>query len=154
MTGEKSMGQAEPLWKTWDTPAPEDIPGHVEDFLRQLGGPTIIRLPGDNPLPPRVAVTLLHGNEPSGAKAFHRLLREGFKPVADTLFVVVCTGTALTEPVFTHRLLSGYRDMNRCFKPPFEDYQGMLAKALIDTLAEAQPEAIVDLHNTSGDGPA
>ncbi|MDM3871701.1 succinylglutamate desuccinylase/aspartoacylase family protein [Porticoccus sp. W117] len=148
------MGQAEPLWNTWEAPAPNEIPENLEEFLCHLSGPTVISLPGADPSTTRVAVTLLHGNEPSGAKAIHRLLREGFQPATNTLLVLACIATALTEPLFSHRLLPGCRDMNRCFKPPFDDYQGQLAKSLIDTLAGLQPEAIVDLHNTSGDGPA
>jgi hypothetical protein len=48
----------------------------------------------------------------------------------------------------------GSRDLNRCFAPPFEGPEGRLAKALLDELSELRPEALVDLHDTSGEGPA
>ncbi|OFI35348.1 hypothetical protein BFC17_15035 [Alteromonas lipolytica] len=122
-------------------------------FLQQLNGPAVIFVPGKTRRK-RAITTLLHGNEPSGFQALHRLLKEGFEPYADTTFIVVSAIAALHEPLFTHRALPGERDINRCFKPPYSDRPGLLAKLVLDYLVDLAPEAILDVHNTSGSGPA
>ena len=45
---------------------------NVEEFLRALGGPACLFLRGQDRSRTRALVTLLHGNEPSGAIALHR----------------------------------------------------------------------------------
>jgi hypothetical protein len=70
------------------------------------------------------------------------------------LFIIGSVQAALTEPVFTHRMLSGKRDLNRCFKPPFNDEQGKIADEILKVIHSVKPEALIDLHNTSGSGPA
>ncbi|WP_272993084.1 succinylglutamate desuccinylase/aspartoacylase domain-containing protein [Porticoccus hydrocarbonoclasticus] len=132
----------------------EDVPASVADFLVQLGGPAVIKLDGRDNRRCRFVVTLLHGNEPSGLKAIHQLLREGFEPEVDTYLAIVSVEAALTEPQFSHRYLPDQRDMNRLFAPPYTDAQAMLAAELLDIIRRVGPEAVIDLHNTSGDGPA
>ncbi|WP_461481755.1 M14 family metallopeptidase [Porticoccus sp.] len=135
-------------------PSPSRIPETVEDFLRELSAPTLIRLDGRDGSRCRFVVTLLHGNEPSGLKAIHQLLRDEFQPQVTTLLAIVSVAAALAEPGFSHRFLNCQRDMNRLFGPPFDGEQGQLARALLELIREHAPEAVIDLHNTSGDGPA
>ena len=123
-------------------------------FLRKLGGPTVFHIKGRDNSRTRVVLTLLHGNEPSGLKALHGLLKAGFVPETDCKFVVASVVAARTEPTFCHRMLPGQRDLNRCFAGPFNDPQGKLAEAIIEQLHQWQPESIIDVHNTSGSGPA
>src|SRR5690606_1394365 len=48
----------------------------------------------------------------------------------------------------------GQRDLNRCFRAPWHDAPGRLAQAILAELVALGPEAVVDLHNTSGRSPA
>lgn len=124
------------------------------DFLRQLGGPVLIRLPGRDHSRCRALCTLLHGNEPSGVRALHRLLRQGVVPAVDLLCFVLGVETALHERPFHHRYLPGERDQNRCFRPPFDDRPGEIARRMLQLLESYRPECLIDIHNTSGAGPA
>lgn len=137
----------------------DNIGSHYLDFLAQLDGPTVIHLEGKVPSRCRVLVTLLHANEPSGFKAIHRLIMQNITPYTSIKVVVASVIAARTEPLFTHRMLPGHRDLNRCFNLPSgqpiqQDNQGQLACAIADFIQAIQPEAIIDLHNTSGSGPA
>lgn len=141
--------------RLWNNPAPDELGGTVYQFLGLLGGPCCIIIPGKDATRCRFVVTLLHGNEPSGAIALHRWLTvERSVPAVDLYLVVMNVPAALEEPPFSYRQLPDTRDLNRCFKEPFEDDQGTLAKALLDLIHRMQPEALIDLHNTSGMGPA
>jgi hypothetical protein len=51
-------------------------------------------------------------------------------------------------------MLPRARDLNRCFRPPFDDAQGALAEEILEILHMHHPEAVVDMHNTSGSGPS
>lgn len=126
--------------------------GH--DFLNFLPGPSVFHFTGKYSNTCRVVVTLLHGNEPSGLKALSLLLNEKYQPYYDTKFIVASVVAAKTEPEFSHRMLTGKRDLNRCFSAPFDDLQGKLAQSIIELLTAYSPQAVVDLHNTSGSGPA
>lgn len=126
----------------------------VESFLDLLGGPAWIRVPGRDRSRVRVVSTLLHGNEPSGSRAIHRWLRSDPSPAVDVVCFLGSVRAAVTEPRFTHRALPGHRDQNRCFAGPFDDEQGRIARGLLDRLRDVRPEALIDLHNTSGRGPA
>lgn len=133
---------------------PAVLGANVVEFLQQLGGPRCIYVPGVDRSRCRFAVSLLHGNEPSGVTAFYELLGSGWQPVCDIYLVIMNVPAALTPPVFSHRQLPGTRDLNRCFKEPFNDEQGQLALALLTLIRDKQPEALIDIHNTSGSGPA
>ncbi len=126
----------------------------VEDFLERLGGPTALLFTGEDTKRTRALVTLLHGNEPSGALALRRFLIERPKPAVNLLCIVASVHAALEAPVFTHRMLPRARDLNRCFGPPYEDEQGRLAEEILELLKQHRPEAVVDMHNTSGSGPS
>jgi hypothetical protein len=127
---------------------------NVEEFLRRLGGPASLFLEGQDKNRTRALVTLLHGNEPSGAIALHRWLKSGQRPAVNVVCVVASVAAALAPPLFSHRMLPGVRDLNRCFRAPFEDAQGLLAQEVLEILRLHRPEAVVDMHNTSGSGPA
>jgi len=137
----------------WLSPKPHQLPEHVEDFLRQLGKPTVIHVPGKDNTRTRAIVTLLHGNEPSGTKALLHWLRQGKQPAVNLLCIIASVQTALTPPVFSHRYLPQNRDLNRCFNPPYYGCCGQLAYTLLDILKRYQPECIIDIHNTSGQSP-
>lgn len=123
-------------------------------FLRALEGPTVFHFSGEDRSRTRVVTTLLHGNEPSGSHAARRWIKSGLKPATDLLIVIASIEAALTAPTFSHRMLPGHRDLNRCFRPPFDDREGRLARAIIDLIEKYEPEAVIDMHNTSGSGPA
>jgi hypothetical protein len=124
------------------------------DFLRALGGPSVLFFPGIDTTRTRAFVTLLHGNEPSGLIALRRWLMSGQRPAVNTLAVVASVPAALAEPAFFYRMLPRARDLNRCFAPPFEGAQGELARAILELLDRHRPETVVDMHNTSGSGPS
>lgn len=123
-------------------------------FLRKLAEPCWIRIRGRDRTRLRAMTTLLHGNEPSGVRALHRFLRDGLEPATDILALVANVRAALEPPAFTHRMLPGHPDLNRCFTGMADGDDGRLADGILRSLHSARPEALVDLHNTSGDGPA
>ncbi|MEQ9464542.1 MAG: succinylglutamate desuccinylase/aspartoacylase family protein [Haliea sp.] len=135
-------------------PLATEIGTSVESFLRYLGGPASIFLEGADTSRTRAFVTLLHGNEPSGAMALFRWLKSARQPAVNTVCIVASVEAALAPPLFTFRMLPGHRDLNRCFRPPFDDDQGRLAEEILEILRLHRPEAVVDMHNTSGTGPA
>lgn len=131
------------------------VPATPEEWLKALPGAVTFRLPGADPHRTRAVVTLLHGNEPSGLRAMHRLLRESIQPAVTTLVVIGAVEAARRPPWFSHRYLPGGRDLNRCFSPPYEDDpDANLARRILTALRAVEPEAIVDLHNNSGHNPA
>jgi hypothetical protein len=135
-------------------PLATEIGSSVEEFLRILGGPSCIYLDGLDSERTRAFVTLLHGNEPSGARALFHWLKSGRQPAVNAVCIVASVTAALQAPLFSHRMLPGARDLNRCFRPPFPDEQGRLAEEILEILHLHRPEAVIDMHNTSGSGPA
>ena len=131
-----------------------DLPEDPAEFLRMIGGPTLLRLPGRDPSRTRVVTTLLHGNEPSGLHAVHRYLRSPNLPTADALFFIASVEAALEPPGFANRALPGTRDANRVWQPPFFDEPGRVAESVLSAIFEVEPECLVDLHNNSGHNPA
>ncbi|EED36683.1 conserved hypothetical protein [Luminiphilus syltensis NOR5-1B] len=123
-------------------------------MLEALGGPTALFFSGVDARRTRAVVTLLHGNEPSGVFALREWLLSGKRPAVNLLFIVASVHAALTPPQFSHRMLPRARDLNRCFKGPFDDEQGLLAQDILSLLEVYSPEAVIDIHNTSGSGPA
>ncbi len=132
----------------------DDIGENIEAFLRRLKGPSYIVINGEDNSRTRIFVTLLHGNEPSGVMALYHWLKSKRIPTVRILCIVASVKTALQPPLFHYRHLPGQRDLNRCFKPPFEDEQGLLAKEILNLIHQYKPEAIIDMHNTSGSGPS
>jgi hypothetical protein len=50
-------------------------------------------------------------------------------------------------------MLSGRRDLNRCFREPFAGPDGSIAREALDALLATRPEGVIDLHNNSGHNP-
>ncbi|MEH6451665.1 MAG: succinylglutamate desuccinylase/aspartoacylase family protein [Psychromonas sp.] len=137
-----------------ENPNPDDLGGTVEDFLNYLGKASAILLKGDDSTRTRAVCTLLHGNEPSGVKAVFKYLKSKQTPLVDTLFIIASVEAAMTPPFFSQRMLEGKRDLNRCFSPPFDDHEGHVANAILSLITQVNPECLLDIHNTSGSGPA
>lgn len=134
-------------------PAESDLAQAPEALLSRYGGPVCIKVDGEDGSRCRALVTLLHGNEPSGLHAVWHWLRGGERPAVNLLLVIASVTAALCEPAFSHRMLPRARDLNRCFRAPFDDEQGRLAQEILTLLELHAPEAVVDMHNTSGRGP-
>lgn len=135
---------------------PNDIPETYQQWLYDLNAPTIVDFTCNNTDKWRVVTTLLHGNEPSGFIALHRWIKEEcFKDlVVNIRFIIVSIEAAQFEPAFTTRYLSGGKDMNRCFGvKSLSDYY-LRAELISSCIRQVKPEAIIDLHNTSGANPA
>lgn len=138
----------------WHAPQPDAVGHSATEFLYQLPGPTHIYIPGKDASRSRVVVTLLHGNEPSGFFAVYRLLKRNLRPAVDLHCFIISVEAAQAEPGFCYRMLPEQDDINRCFRPPFTgSAQSRLAKGIMDTLQQFSPEAVIDVHNTSGSGP-
>lgn len=133
---------------------PPDDHREVEAWLQTLGGPVWLMLEGEDDRRCRVVTTLLHGNEPSGILALHRWLAERPRPRTRLAVLLANVRGALSHPAFTHRHTPDDRDLNRCFRPPYEGPSGELAWTIIRDLEAWAPECVIDLHNTSGNGPA
>lgn len=132
----------------------EPVTPDVDVFLAGLDRPTIFHMPGDDPSRARVVAGTLHGNEPSGLRAIHRVLSESTRPPVDCWFFVGAVEAARAAPGFAQRMLPGRRDLNRCFRAPFRDRDGRVAQATLEVLRTARPELVVDLHNNTGHNPA
>lgn len=142
------------LLRAIDEPSPAELGDDAAAMLARLGGPAILRVAGRDRRRCRMVVTLLHGNEPSGAAAVQAWMRERRTPPAvDAIFVIASVAAALLAPHFTHRVLPGTRDLNRCFGGPFDDASGELAAAILAAIEAARPECVVDIHNNTGRNP-
>lgn len=135
-------------------PAADEIADSVEAFLHQLTGPTLISKPGKDPTRTRAIATLLHGNEPSGLHAVHQWLKSGEQPAVNIICFIGSVQAALHEELFKHRMVPGQRDLNRCFRAPFDDYPCKIAQHFLQIVEQQRPECLIDVHNTSGSGPA
>jgi hypothetical protein len=147
-------GETRALLPVIERPPPADVPADELAFLRGLGGAAAIRARGRDGSRTRVVVTLLHGNEPSGFRAVHAWLRSEAEPATDTLFVLGAVEAVLAAGDFTRRAMPSGRDLNRCFAGADGSAEGALARAILDTVRAAVPEAVLDLHNNSGHSPA
>ena len=144
---------ADCIIREWLSPRPEELGDNINEFIGILGQPTWITVPGTDRSRCRAISTLLHGNEPSGTFALFHWLKKDDTPPVDIHLFFGNLDAALKTPPFSYRTLPGQRDLNRCFKPPFNDAQGKIARKLLDLLKQHSPEALLDIHNTSGAGP-
>lgn len=139
----------------WEEPAAADVGATAEDLLARLPGPTLFRVGGADRRRTRAIVTLLHGNEPSGTRAWHAWLRRGRRPAVNIVCILAAVDAARHPPGFAFRMLPERRDLNRCFLPPFDrDGDGALAEEILRALRQAHPEALLDVHNNTGHNPA
>ena len=168
---------AETKFHYWQNPSADEVGKSVDEFLHILPGPTHIHLSGQQPGPCRAAVTLMHGNEPSGLHGVFGLLKEGLRPLHDAEIFIPCVDAARHEPGFVYRTLPQQKDINRCFaaaakrsglfanetaqtKQPDDlnqqdlSQRDLLAAELLQRLAKLHPECCLDVHNTSGASPA
>lgn len=140
---------------TWSNPKAADIGNSATELLNALPGPTHIHLKGSDSSRSRAAVTLMHGNEPSGLFAIFDILKREIKPVVDLHFFILNVDAARQAPGFIYRMLPQHKDMNRCFTEPFgESEPELVAKNLLEKLRQLQPECVIDIHNTSGSSPS
>ncbi len=124
-------------------------------FLNQLSGLSVFDVKGKDTSRTRVVTTLIHGNEPSGFIASHLWLRGGETPATNIRIIICNTEAAQQRPIFTRRYVgeSECEDLNRYFGTPKTDADNALllrANAIRRAIEEVSPEAIIDLHNTSG----
>ncbi|MCF7981607.1 MAG: succinylglutamate desuccinylase/aspartoacylase family protein [Pseudomonadales bacterium] len=139
----------------WEAPQSDEIGETLEQFLEQLECPTWIYFPGEDNTRCRVVTTLLHGNEPSGLYAIHQWILSHETPATDLYCFLGSVSAAKHPPArFHHRMVPGRRDLNRCFRPPYNDEEGLIAADLLHRITSVQPEAVIDIHNTSGAGPS
>lgn len=137
-----------------------DLPDSPEQWLTQLAHPTAIEITGQNPHSWRIASVLVHGNEPSGFFAAHKFLKrhlqqDSEQTLTNLAIVVASVRAARHEPQFTHRHIPGEFDLNRRFGfHESHDNVTELAKNIREYIVARQPQYVVDLHNTSGNGPA
>lgn len=140
----------------FDDSCRQHMPASALAFLRQLQGLTVFDCKGIDQDKTRVVATLIHGNEPSGFIGCHAWLKSNSVP-ATNLRIIFCNPEAANKtPVFTQRYLSGAKDLNRFFSAPATDTSMLAARAraISKLIAEVKPEAVLDLHNTSGSSPA
>lgn len=131
------------------------LKGDFQQFLLSLAVPTVIDITGKNPDLCRVIVTLLHGNEPSGLIALHRWLSTKIDMPETNIRIIIASVEAANEtPLLTHRYLDGGMDLNRCFGNVKNTDYYKRARLIERAIDQVVPEAVIDLHNTSGSGPA
>jgi hypothetical protein len=134
----------------------EQIPKRVLPFLKSLTGLTVIDVPGKDINRWRVVTTLIHGNEPSGFIACHLWLLAKEVPATNIRIIFCNPEAAQSLPFFTNRYVEHSEDLNRFFNPTLNSASSVAVRAARITalIKEVEPEAIVDLHNTSGNSPA
>ncbi len=125
----------------------------LHQFLTRINSPSVLVFPGSEPGRCRVLVTLLHGNEPSGLAAVMAVAQSRLTPRVTCYVIVASVAAAATPPLFSHRMLPGQPDLNRCFAGKGDSKTQVLAKAILSAITALQPECVIDLHNTSGSGP-
>lgn len=132
------------------------IPDKLLDFLRTLKGLTVIDIKGKDQLRCRVVTTLIHGNEPSGIIACHLWLKSLATPATNVRILICNPEAARTKPVLTNRYVAHSDDLNRFFSADKSDESAVAERArqIVSLIHEVNPEAIIDLHNTSGASPA
>lgn len=124
------------------------------EFVRALEVPTVIRVPGAGVMAPRGFACLLHGDESTGIEAALQVLRRRRQWPFDLWVVVGNIPAAIADGGFEHRFLPGQEDFNRIWGNDGPDTpQRRAAAAILDTLSDVGMDAMVDIHNNTGDNP-
>jgi hypothetical protein len=138
-------------------PSFQELKADYEQFLMSLISPTVIDISGEDPSRWRACITLLHGNEPSGLIAIHRWLTAHDqlpKPTTNVRLIICSVEAANSSPLFSKRSLDGGKDINRCFGQNKQHQYYQRANIIEQAIKEVSPEVIIDIHNSSGCGPA
>lgn len=135
------------------------LPSSAEQWLLEINQPTIVEITGKDTLRYRVFSVLIHGNEPSGFfAAFNYLKQLKASQAIPQTNIAICISSiraAKLEPYFSNRYVPGEFDLNRRFgRSRCRDKVTSLAKDLSNYINSRNPEFVIDLHNTSGQGPA
>ena len=140
----------------FDSSYRSSIPTKLLKFLRSLDGLTVFDIEGKDPSKCRVVTTLIHGNEPSGLIATHLWLISGEIPQTNIRIIICNPEAARTKPFFTNRYIEQSDDLNRFFAKKKDDLSPVAERArqISKLVKDVSPEAIIDLHNTSGMSPA
>ncbi len=132
-----------------------ELPESAEVWLDQLHAPTVVECSVEGVEEWRVISVLVHGNEPSGFFAAFNFLKQRIKPNVNLAIVISSIRAAKTHPRFTHRYVPGEYDLNRRFGIlDCHDRVTELARQITEYIRSRKPSLVVDLHNTSGSGPA
>lgn len=131
------------------------LPDSPYEWLKQLQQPTVIEIEGKDSSQWRVISVLIHGNEPSGFFATYQFLKQQITPHTNLAISISSVRAARQIPAFSHRHVPGEFDLNRRFGLiESNDRVTELARQLTEYIRGRCPQLIVDLHNTSGSGPA
>jgi hypothetical protein len=123
------------------------------ELLRELGRPTLVRIPGTGEEPPRAVATLLHGDEDTGYHAMLHILRRRRRYPFDLYLIIGNVQAALAEEGFRHRFLDEQEDFNRIWGREPTTRLRLAADGMLSELREAKISALVDVHNNSGTNP-
>lgn len=135
-----------------------DLPDTLHSWLFEMPRATVIEIKGNDPSRCRVVSALVHGNEPSGLVAAYEYLRNVLTkqaPATNVALIISSVRAARHEPMFTHRFMPGEFDLNRRFGlTDTHDRVSELAQNITGYIRDKKPEAVIDLHNTSGSSPS
>ena len=135
---------------------PTEISKDPQEFLSFLGGPAIINA-GPDTEENVIVSCLMHGNEPSGYFAVHKILQKISKQhnlKKKVQFVFMNVRAALEGETFSHRFCDDESDMNRIWGVPGTNSdQNNVVKFMMNFIEKSKPELLVDLHNTTGSNP-
>jgi hypothetical protein len=142
-----------------NNPTPDILKASAIEFIESLKGPVVIDITGKDNSRTRVITTLIHGNEPSGLIAFHQWFEEltttNSLPSTNIRIIIPSTVAALYPPLFSTRFMPGCKDLNRCFGQEDDSCEQIaLANEIEVAIRAVRPEAVIDIHNTSGSSPA
>ncbi|MFC6440240.1 succinylglutamate desuccinylase/aspartoacylase family protein [Bowmanella sp. JS7-9] len=136
-----------------------DLQGHQKfaqplEVLSRLQDVSVFDVAGQDNTRWRAVSVLIHGNEPSGFYAMCRYWHSAVIPAVNLRFIVASVSAAKTAKWFSQRYIEGERDLNRCFALDDNQADTLRAQRIVKAIREVTPECVVDLHNTSGQGPA
>lgn len=137
-----------------DGPPSSLLGATASEAVEWLGAPTLIRVPGRGRQAPRAVSCLLHGDESTGLEAVLRILQRGLTYPFDLYVVIGNVRAAAEPPGFAHRYLDDQEDFNRVWglDTPTTG-QRLAADGILERLCAAGLEALVDVHNNSGNNP-